>query len=112
MCVVHCLTISFAPFIIDNMSILKANNELFEWGFFGLALTFALMSAAFGLRKHKNPLVLVCFATGIAVLILGRLSEAMSLFEGGEALSIGGGMFLFIAHMYSARCCQNSQRDI
>lgn len=108
LCVLHCLTMSFAPFIIESISILNANNELLEWGFFSLALAFALLSAVFGMRKHNNPLVLGSFAMGIAVLILGRLGEAMSLFEGGEALSIGGGAFLFVAHMYSARCCQRA----
>ena len=105
LCVVHCLTISFAPAIIDNVSFLSANNELFEWGFFGLAVLFGLTSATVGIRKHRNVLVLGSFVAGLSILVLGRLGEAMSLFEGGEALSIAGGIFLFIAHMYSSRCC-------
>ena len=106
LCVLHCLTISFAPAIIENVSLLSANIELFEWGFFGFAVLFALISAIVGLRNHRNVVVLVSFVLGLSVLMLGRLGEAMSLYEGGEALSIAGGVFLFIAHMYSSRCCR------
>ena len=105
MCVVHCFIVSFSPAIINNVEILKANNEVLEWGFFGFAVFFAVISAVSGLSKHRNPMVLGCFAAGLSILILGRLSESMSLFEGGEGLSIAGGVFLFLAHMYSSRCC-------
>ena len=106
LCVLHCLTVSFAPSVIENSSFASSYNEVFEWGFFGMAILFAIISAAFGLKKHQNYMVLIGFVTGMAVLILGRLGEAMSLFEGGEALSISGGMFLFVSHMYSTTCCR------
>ncbi len=106
LCVLHCLIVSFASTLVDGMNVLKSKNEFVEWGSFAFALTFALMYGTFELRKHQNPIA--TFSMGIAALTLGRLDEALSLFEGGETFSIGGGIFLFVAHMYSARCCQNT----
>ena len=108
LCVLHCLTVSFAPSIIENISIVSAYNEVLEWGFFGGAVLFALISASLGLRKHQNYKVLVGFSIGLSVLTLGRVGEALSLFEGGEMLSICGGLFLFISHMYSTTCCRTA----
>lgn len=107
-CVLHCLTISFAPALLSNVQFLSNYNEILEWSFFGFALSFALFSAAFGFKLHKNPLLMSGFALGILMLVLGRSAEAFSLFEGGDILSISGGAILFGSHFYSMRCCRDT----
>ena len=106
LCVIHCLTVSFAPSLVEQMSFLSSYNESLEWGFFAFALVFSIISAGFGIKKHHNIFILSGFMMGIAILILGRLGEAMSLFEGGEILSIMGGLFLLMSHIYSSSCCR------
>ena len=107
-CVLHCLTISFAPALLSSVEFLSNYNEILEWSFFGFALSFALFSAAFGFKIHKNPLLMSGFALGILMLVLGRSAEAFSLFEGGDVLSITGGAVLFASHLYSMNCCREA----
>ncbi len=106
-CVLHCLTISFAPALLSNVQILANYNEVLEWSFFGFALSFALVSAFFGFKLHKNPKLMASFTLGILRLVLGRSAEAFSLFEGGGILSILGGAVLFASHFYSMSCCKD-----
>ena len=75
LCVLHCLTVSFAPSVIENSTFASSYNEVFEWGFFGMAILFAIISAAFGLKKHQIHGV-DWIVTGMAVLILGRLGRS------------------------------------
>ena len=105
-CVIHCLTISFAPALLSNVKILANYNEILEWSFFGFALSFALFSAFFGFQLHKNLKLMTGFTLGILMLVLGRSAEAFSLFEGGDILSISGGAVLFASHFYSMSCCK------
>ena len=91
---------------LSNVQFLSNYNEILEWSFFGFALSFALFSATFGFKLHKNPLLMSGFALGILMLVLGRSAEAFSLFEGGGILSIVGGAVLFGSHFYSMRCCR------
>ena len=105
-CFAHCLMVSMAPALLANIDWISSNNEIFEWAFFGFALLFALVSAGFGFKNHKNTMVLGGFALGIFALSLGRASEALSLFEGGDALSIFGGLTLFLSHLQSIKCCK------
>tara|TARA_B100000925_G_scaffold285219_1_gene261269 strand:- start:328 stop:699 length:372 start_codon:yes stop_codon:yes gene_type:complete len=107
-CVLHCLTVSFAPALLSNVQFLSNYNETLEWVFFGFALSFAIFSAGFGFKLHKNPMLMSGFALGIFMLVLGRSAEALSLFEGGGILSILGGAVLFGSHFYSMRCCREA----
>lgn len=105
-CALHCLTISFIPSLLSNVQFFSSYNEILEWGFFSFALFFALSSLLFNWKKHKNIIVLIGLISGICFLSLGRMSEAMSLFEGGGVLSIIGGVVLFISHFLGIRCCE------
>ena len=105
-CALHCLTISFVPSLLSNVQFLSSYNEVLEWGFFSFALVFALSSLIFNWKKHKNIMVLIGLVLGICILTLGRMSEAMSLLEGGGVLSIIGGTVLFCSHFLGIRCCE------
>ena len=105
-CALHCLTISFVPSLLSNVQFFSSYNEILEWGFFSFALLFALSSVIFNWKSHKNVLVLIGFLSGIFFLTLGRMSEAMSLFEGGGVLSVFGGFVLFCSHYLCIRCCE------
>ena len=106
LCVTHCLVISMVPSLLSNVQLFASYNEVMEWSFFAFAITFALVSAIFGFNIHKNFVLMSCFSLGILTLILGRCSEAFSLFEGGGILSIIGGFILFGSHLFSIRCCK------
>lgn len=105
-CALHCLTISFVPSLLSSIEFLSSYNEILEWGFFSFAMLFALSSLIFSWKIHKNIIVLIGLIVGSALLTLGRMSEAMSLFEGGGTLSIIGGAVLFYSHFLGIRCCQ------
>ena len=105
-CALHCLTISLIPSLLSNVQFFSSYNEILEWGFFSFALFFALSSLLLHWKKHKNIIVFVGLILGVCLLTLGRMSEAMSLFEGGGVLSIIGGAVLFISHFLGIRCCE------
>ena len=106
LCVLHCLLVSLAPSILSTLDVGDSFQEIFEWSFFSLAILFALVSASLGFRMLKKLWLLGLFGGGIAILGLGRMSEALHLFEGGDILSILGGLTLFGAHILSTRCCK------
>ena len=107
-CIAHCFIVSLAPSLLSNLKLLSSYNEILEWSFFGFAISFALISAIFGFNMHKNYVLMSSFTFGMLILILGRCSEAFSLFEGGDLLSIFGGLILFGSHFFSLRCCRAS----
>ncbi|MED5370240.1 MAG: MerC domain-containing protein [Myxococcota bacterium] len=103
LCAVHCALVGFAPSIATVLGLAGAVNEKLEWGFFGAAMLLAGVAAAVGFRKHGSWAVLGVFSGGLALLLLGRMSETFALFEGGGVLSIVGGFTLLGAHLLSLR---------
>jgi len=104
-CILHCLLVSLAPSFLSTLEMGHSFQEVFEWSFFGFAVLFASISAVLGFKAYKKNWLLGVFGLGIIILVSGRLSEALSLFEGGDFLSILGGLTLFVAHLLSLRCC-------
>jgi hypothetical protein len=104
-CVAHCLIISLAPSVLTTLEFGHSFQEVFEWSFYGLAVVFALISGSFGFKAFKKLWLFSSFGLGIIILSIGRMSEALSLFEGGDILSVLGGITIFIAHLFSLRCC-------
>ncbi|MEO0600408.1 MAG: MerC domain-containing protein [Myxococcota bacterium] len=113
-CAVHCVSLSFAPALISLLGLGVLASELFEWGFFAVAVAFALAAGAWGYRTHGSSEVLMGFAAGVAVLAAGRFGEAFELFEGGVVFAVVGGGLLVASHLVSAsrirasgaECCE------
>ena len=108
-CALHCLLMAFAPALVPLLGLSMLRGEAFEWGFFAFAIGFAVLAGGLGYRVHRTWWVLAGFGAGIAVLVAGRLGEALALFEGGAVLSILGGVVLVGTHAASTlrtRSCQ------
>ncbi len=108
-CAAHCLLLSAAPALLSLLGLEFLRNEALEWGLFAVALSVAALAAGLGYRVHHNLWVLGSFATGIAVLVAGRLGEALELYEGAGLLAILGGVLLVVSHFRnigSIRACK------
>ena len=110
-CALHCLVLSTAPALFAALGLELLHNELFEWGFFAMAMAFASLAAIFGFRLHRNSRVLGWFVVGGLVLMAGRFGEAGGLFEGAGILAIIGGFLLVISHVLNASCTRKCQQD-
>lgn len=108
-CVLHCLVVSLGVSFFSIFELGAEHHEAVEWLFFSSAIVFALLSSIFGYRAHKNRNLMVYFGLGIVILTMGRLAEALELFEGGDILAIAGGGVIFISHVWSTRCCSLSE---
>ncbi len=108
-CALHCGLMGFAPGLITLLSLEGLRNEAFEWGFFASAVGFALLAGVLGFRKHRVAWLPLGFLVGIALLTTARLSEALSLFEGGGALAVVGGLCLLTLHVFNAFKSQAAQ---
>lgn len=110
-CAAHCIVLSAAPTLLSVLGLEFLRNELFEWGFFTLAIGMASLAAVFGYRLHGNTWVLGSFATGGVVLMAGRFGEALGIFEGAGVVAILGGLLLVASHLinisWSRGCRQN-----
>ena len=104
-CVAHCLIVTLGFSMVSTLDLDHSFQEIFEWSFFSLAIVFALVSASIGFKVIKKVSLFAFFGAGIVLLSVGRLSEAFEWFEGGDFLSIAGGFTLFLAHLWSMRCC-------
>lgn len=102
-CAAHCLLLSLAPSLVSMLGIELLANELFEWGFFALAVGFALAAALIGYRVHRTGWILAGFGVGLLVLLAGRLGEALALYEGGGVIAVIGGALLASCHVASLR---------
>tara|TARA_B100000029_G_scaffold397403_1_gene395684 strand:- start:205 stop:582 length:378 start_codon:yes stop_codon:yes gene_type:complete len=110
-CAAHCLILSAAPALLSLLGLEFLRHEAFEWGLFGLALSVAALAAGLGYRVHRSPWVLGSFGAGMAVLLAGRLGEALALYEGAGLLAILGGLLLVVCHLRnigSIRACKAS----
>ncbi|MEM6926710.1 MAG: MerC domain-containing protein [Myxococcota bacterium] len=113
-CAIHCLSLSVAPALISLLGLGVLASELFEWGFFAVAVSFAVAAAAWGYSTHRSSAVLLGFVAGVAVLVAGRLGEAFELYEGGVVFAVVGGGLLMVSHFASAsrirashaECCE------
>lgn len=109
-CALHCVTLAAAPALVSLLGVEFLRHEAFEWGFFALAIGFAVVAAVLGYRVHRTPWVLGGFALGIAILAAGRFGEALDLFEGSVVLAVIGGGVLIASHVASVRahaaCCE------
>ena len=102
-CAAHCLLFAALPSLISLLGLHFLAHEAFEWGFFILAVSFALAAGVGGYRNHRNVWLFGGFAVGILVLITGRLGEALELYEGGGFVAIAGGSILVASHLTSLR---------
>lgn len=109
-CALHCALMAFAPAVVSLLDLEVLKAEVFEWGFFLAALAFAALAGGVGYRQHRVAWLPMGFAGGIALLTTARLSEALSLFEGGGALAVAAGAVLLTLHGFNAwkarvACC-------
>jgi len=102
-CALHCLMLSLAPAVVSLLGVDFLANETCEWIFFGAALSFAVLAAGLGYRSHGSRWILAGFATGMLVLVAGRLGEALHVYPGAGVLAITGGLLLATSHLLSAR---------
>lgn len=98
-CALHCALMAFAPALVTVLSLEALKDEAFEWGFFLAAISFAALAGGLGYRSHRVAWIPMGFLGGIALLTTARLSEALSLFEGGGALAVAGGALLVTLHV-------------
>lgn len=110
-CAAHCFVLAALPSLISVLGLEVLAHEGFEWGFFALAIGFALVAALLGYRIHRTRWLLTGFGAGMLVLIAGRFGEAFALYEGGAVLAVVGGALLATSHILSLRqirrqaCC-------
>ncbi|MBJ94846.1 MAG: hypothetical protein CMP23_10300 [Rickettsiales bacterium] len=108
-CAAHCLLLSVAPALLSLLGLELLKHEALEWGLFAIALSIAGLAGALGYRVHRSSWVLGSFGVGIAVLVAGRMGEALELYEGAGMLAIVGGLLLVASHLKnigSIRACQ------
>ncbi|MEL6345582.1 MAG: MerC family mercury resistance protein [Myxococcota bacterium] len=108
-CAAHCLLLALAPALITVLGVEFLRHEAFEWGFFTLAVSFAVVAAALGYRIHRSGWVLAGFGGGLLLLLAGRLGEALALHEGSVALAVLGGVTLVTSHIVSIRQSRAAQ---
>jgi hypothetical protein len=109
-CAVHCGLVGLAPALPTLLGLGFLAGELFEWGFFALALTFAAVAAGLGYRAHRTAWVPMGFALGGGMLVVARLAEAWALFEGGAVLAVCAGIVLVGFHIANALRMQACQQ--
>ncbi len=102
-CAAHCFVLAVVPSLISALGLTVLAHEAFEWGFFALAISFALVAAVVGYQSHRTRWLMAGFGVGILVLTAGRLGEALALYEGGAALAVIGGSILVVSHLLSLR---------
>ncbi|MFK7929383.1 MAG: MerC domain-containing protein [Myxococcota bacterium] len=108
-CAVHCGLLAFAPAALTLLGLEVLEAEVLEWAFFAFALCFAGLAAALGFRTHHNFWVMGAFVAGIGLLVVARLTEALSVFDGGPVLAILGGLVLVGSHLVNTaqiKACQ------
>ena len=108
-CALHCLVLSTAPALFATLGLELLHGEIFEWGFFAMAMAMASLAAIFGFRLHRDSRVVGWFVVGGLVLMAGRFGEAGGLFEGAGILAIVGGFLLVISHFKNASCTRKCQ---
>ncbi|CAN0459862.1 unnamed protein product, partial [Ectocarpus fasciculatus] len=100
-CAAHCLMLAVLPSLIATLGLSVLSHEAFEWGFFALAVGFAIVSGVLAYRLHRTRWVLAGFGAGVLILLAGRLGEALALYEGGAIVAVLGGALLATSHLVS-----------
>jgi hypothetical protein len=103
-CAVHCMAMPFAVGALAYLGQDWVASEEAEMLLFGSAFLIAVASLLPSFLKHRNPIALLLFLLGVAVIgsihYAGLEHSAIT----GAALAFGGGLIAF-AHWKNHRLC-------
>jgi hypothetical protein len=106
LCAIHCalmpLLITFLPLI--GLGFIA--SEPVEWGLVAMSAVLGASAICMGYREHRRRRALAILAIGVALLVLGRVSEAHEWGEWGMPVLVCGGFVLMLAHIINGRLCR------
>lgn len=108
-CAVHCLALPLFIGVLPFLGLQFLADEGIEIGFIGIGVTFALLAALWGVRRHGALRVAAAFAAAVGVLLLGfRIGE--ETVEGRVVMAIGA-LALVLSHRTNRKLCASCPED-
>ena len=103
LCGLHCLIAPILVFVLPTFTSSIFNDHHIELGFLGCSIILASLSLIRSfIQIHKNSYPLVWGAFGVGLLLASQLVNT-ALIEIG--LSVSGGGFIAIAHVFNWNLC-------
>lgn len=98
-CAVHC---ALMPLVVSALP-LFLQDEWLEWLLVGVSAGVGMSALARGYRQHRHRRALFVLATGLVLVVGGRLLEGETRTTIGVVLVVLGGLCVALAHFLNQR---------
>ena len=105
-CAVHCALMPFVVTLLPLAGMGFLAHESTEWTLLALSATLGIGSLCWGYRTHKSRRALSVLASGLLLLVIGRLLEERGSEWFGMLLVVSGGISVAAAHWVNKRLCR------
>ena len=105
LCALHC---ALLPIVVTTLPLVGLSflaTEPVEWTLMGVSALLGCSSLCLGYREHRSRRALLVLSVGLALLVLGRVSEERGWEPYGMPLMVCGGLIIAISHLINRKLC-------
>ena len=106
LCAVHCALMPMLVTLLPLVGLGFVATEPVEWALVGMSFALGVWSLRLGFREHGKRRALAILAVGLALLVLGRVSEAREWGTWGVPVLVVGGCVVALSHAVNGRLCR------
>ena len=106
LCAVHCALMPLLVTLLPLVGLGFLATEPVEWALVTVSCLLGVSSLRLGFREHGKRRALAVLALGLALLVLGRVSEAREWGSWGVPALVAGGCVVMLSHVINGRLCR------
>ena len=110
-CAFHCTIMPFVLVVFPILSLSLFVSETFEWIFLSASLLLGVTSLCFGYKKHKSYKAFPILATGLVLIVVGRIMHQHTIHQKEMHLDLyniilfSGGILVALSHKINSLLC-------
>ena len=106
LCAIHCALMPLLVTLLPVIGLGFLATEPVEWALVTMSILLGVSSLRLGFREHGKRRALMILAIGLALLVLGRVSEARDWGAWGVPVLVAGGCIVALSHVINGRLCR------
>ena len=107
LCAVHCALMPVLVTLLPLVGLGFLATEPVEWALVAMSGLLGMSSQRLGFREHGKRRALATLTVGLALLVLGRVSEAREWGAWGVPVLVVGGCVVALSHVVNGRLCRS-----
>ena len=107
LCAIHCALMPLLVTLLPVIGLGFLATEPVEWALVAMSCALGVSSLRLGFREHGKRRALMILAIGLALLVLGRVSEARDWGAWGVPVLVVGGGVVALSHVINGLLCRS-----